>query len=104
MTFFVDIKPLKSRALDGECGPAVLNAIANKLNRLGRVPNIYQLSMMVSDFIEPEVRRAARHLELAGFISSHVEAGTGDLKHIELTDAGWDASDFDKPIWMGNAT
>lgn len=104
MTFFSDIKPLESRALEGECSTAVLKTIAHERSRLRGVSNIYKLSLLLDpEFIEPEVRRAARILEFAGFISSHVEAGTGDLKNLELTEAGWFASGIDKPFWMGGA-
>jgi len=102
MTFFVDIKPIQERALEGECSIAILKAIAHEHNRLRGISNFYQLSLLMdAEFLEAEIRRAARILEFSGFISSHVEAGTGDLKNIELTDTGWAASGIGKPFWMG---
>lgn len=102
MTFYADIKPLEVRALEGECPTAVMKVIARERGRLRGIPNIYKLSLRLRDaFIEQDVRRTTLHLEFAGFISSNVETGTGELKNLNLTDAGWEASGAKKPFWMG---
>jgi len=101
MIFFATVPPLKSRALEGECGPAVLNTIGNKL---GRVTNLLHLkNLMPPHFQDSEIHSRARTLEDLGYVSSQATTALAEMKNLALTDAGRAESGVNKPFHSGGA-